>query len=75
MEKPLHAYLQQGESVQNNLITVLLYSCESWVISKAMENKISSFGTSCYRIMLNIERNQQSTKLHHLQPHRNSSPY
>ena len=37
-------------------ITVLLYGCESWVISKDMENKINSFGTSCYRIMLNIRR-------------------
>ena len=37
-------------------ITVLLYACESWVISKDMENKINSFGTSCYRIMLDIRR-------------------
>ena len=37
-------------------VTVLLYGCESWVISKDMENKINSFGTSCYRIMLNIKR-------------------
>ena len=37
-------------------ITVLLYGSESWVISKDMENKINSFGTYCYRIMLNIRR-------------------
>ena len=37
-------------------VTVLLYGCESWVISKDMENKINSFGTSCYSIMLNIKR-------------------
>ena len=37
-------------------ITVLLYGCESWFISKDMENKINSFGTYCYRIMLNIRR-------------------
>ena len=37
-------------------ITVLLYSCESWVISKDMENEINSFRTSYYRIMLNIKR-------------------
>ena len=37
-------------------VTVLLYGCESWIISKDMENKINSFGTSCYRIMLNIKR-------------------
>ncbi len=37
-------------------VTILLYGCESWVISKDMENKINSFGTSCYRIMLDIKR-------------------
>ena len=37
-------------------ITVLLYGCESWVISKDMENKTNSFGTYCDRIMLNIRR-------------------
>ncbi|XP_073231851.1 uncharacterized protein [Porites lutea] len=37
-------------------VTVLLYSCESWVLSKAMESEINAFGTSCYRIMLNIKR-------------------
>ena len=37
-------------------VTVLLYGCESWVISTDMENKINAFGTSCYRIMLNIKR-------------------
>ena len=37
-------------------VTVLLYGCESWVLSKAMESEIDAFGTSCYRMMLNIER-------------------
>ena len=37
-------------------VTVLLYGCESWVLSKAMESEINAFGTSCYRIMLNIKR-------------------
>jgi len=37
-------------------VTVLLYGCESWVISSDMENKINAFATSCYRIMLNIKR-------------------
>ncbi len=37
-------------------VTVLLYGCESWVMSKNMENKINAFATSCYRIMLNIKR-------------------
>ena len=28
-------------------VTILLYGCESWVISQDMENKINAFATSC----------------------------
>ena len=54
METSLHTYLHQVEAVQHNLY----YSITVWlrVITKDMENKINSFGTSCYRIMLNIKR-------------------
>ena len=38
-------------------VTILLYGCESWVTSQDMENKINAFATSCYRVMLNIKRN------------------
>ena len=44
-------------------VTILLYGCESWVISKAMEDKINAFGTSCYRIMLNIKRIDRVTNV------------
>ena len=37
-------------------VTVLLYGCESWVITNDMESKINAFATSCYRVMLNIKR-------------------
>ena len=37
-------------------VSILLYGCESWVISQDMENKINAFATSCYRVMLNIKR-------------------
>ena len=37
-------------------VTILLYGCESWVISQDMENKINAITTSCYRVMLNINR-------------------
>ena len=37
-------------------VTILLYGCESWVISHDMESKINAFATSCYRIMLNVKR-------------------
>ena len=32
------------------------YMAESWVIPKDMENKINSFGTSCYQIILKIRQ-------------------
>ena len=37
-------------------VTILLYGCESWVLSQDMESKINAFATSCYRIMLDIKR-------------------
>ena len=37
-------------------VTILLYGCESWVLSQDMESKINSFATSCYRIMLDVKR-------------------
>ena len=37
-------------------VTVLLYGCDSWILSADMESKINAFATSCYRIMLNIKR-------------------
>ena len=37
-------------------VTVLLYGCESWVISGNMENNVNAFVASCHRIMLNIKR-------------------
>ena len=30
--------------------------CESWIITKKLENSLNSFATSCYRVMLNIKR-------------------
>ena len=37
-------------------VTILLYGCESWVLSQNMESKINSFATSCYKIMLDVKR-------------------
>ena len=37
-------------------VTILLYGCESWVLSQDMECKINAFATSSYRVMLNIKR-------------------
>ena len=47
-------------------ITVLLYGCESWVITKAIEDKINSFATSCLRVMLGVKRTDRvpNTEIH-----------
>ena len=37
-------------------VTILLYGCESWVLSQDMVSKTNAFATSCYRIMLGIKR-------------------
>ena len=37
-------------------VTILLYGCESRVLSQDMECKINAFATSSYRVMLNIKR-------------------
>ncbi|XP_068696932.1 uncharacterized protein [Montipora foliosa] len=50
-----------------NCVTVLLYGCESWVLSKATESDINAFYTSCNRIMLNIKRiDRVSVQCYHL---------
>ena len=36
--------------------SILLYGCESWIITKQLEKELNSFATSCYRVMLNIQR-------------------
>ena len=38
------------------VVSVLLYGCESWIVSESMANQINSFATSCYRIMLSIRK-------------------
>jgi hypothetical protein len=35
---------------------VLLYGCESWIISEQLMIKINSFATSCYRALLGVGR-------------------
>ena len=52
----VHAYPLQQKLSYLSCVTILLYGCESWVISQDMKNKINAFATSCYRVMLNIKR-------------------
>ena len=45
---------------QATCLSILLYGCESLVLTKDMKMSINSFATSCYRILLNIKRIDRS---------------
>ena len=55
-------------------VTILLYGCESWVISQDMENKINAFATSCYRVMLKHKAHWPCSEHHRLFPWLNTVP-
>ena len=38
------------------VLAILLYGCESWILTENLEKSLNSFATNCYRIMLNIRR-------------------
>ena len=39
---------------QTAVLSILLYGSETWVLTKKLENEINTFGTKCYRQILNI---------------------
>ena len=57
--------LWRSKSVPTNLkvnlfkatcLSILLHGCEGWTLTKTLEDKLNSYATSCYRIMLGIKR-------------------
>jgi hypothetical protein len=44
------------EIFQAACLSILLYGCESWIITTQLEKSLNSFAANCYRIMLNIKR-------------------
>jgi len=46
------------------IISILLYGAESWTTTQQLKNELNSFGTSCYRIILNIKRIDRVTNQH-----------
>ena len=38
---------------QTSCLSVLLYGCESWILTKDLKKSINAFATSCFRIMKN----------------------
>lgn len=39
---------------ETTVISVLLYGCEAWIVTKDMERKMNSFATTCFRMWLGI---------------------
>jgi len=37
-------------------LSILLYDCETWSLTKVMSNRLDSFATSCYRYILGFKR-------------------
>jgi exonuclease III len=35
-------------------VSILLYGCESWILTNTLSDKLDTFATKCYRIMLDI---------------------
>ena len=38
------------------VVTVLLYGCETWALTKKLESELNSFGTSSLRIILGVKK-------------------
>jgi len=41
---------------ETSVLSILLYGCESWIITPQLEHQINTFATDCFRRMLNIKR-------------------
>ena len=59
----MRAYLQSNSPLdiklnifQTSCLSVLLYGCESWILTKDLKKSINAFATSCFRIILHIKR-------------------
>jgi hypothetical protein len=38
------------------VLSILLYDCESWTMTKCMDTEVDGFNTNCMRVILNIKR-------------------
>ena len=46
------------------ILSILLYGAESWTATQKLKNELNAFGTSCYRILLNIRSIDRVTNQH-----------
>ena len=37
-------------------ISILLYGCESWVLTETLKKKLDTFARTCYRIILGVKQ-------------------
>ena len=45
------------------VVSILLYGCEAWTISPMYSSKINSFGTSCLRRIIGVQRLDKITNI------------
>ena len=57
-------YSQFSCMVQSPVQPILLYGAEFCTATQKLKNKLNAFGTSCYRILLNISRIDRVTNQH-----------
>ena len=48
-------------------LPILMYGCETWIITKSLEKQIDSFATSCYRVILGIQKIEHINNIYILQ--------
>ena len=59
-EVPNYPFIAKVDLFFTACVTILLYGCESWVLSQYMDTKINFFATSCYKIMVHIKINEKT---------------
>lgn len=47
-------------------ISILLYACETWILTKHLANRLDAYATNCYRIMLGIDQKNDHITNEHL---------
>jgi hypothetical protein len=55
-------------------ISILLYGCETWVISEKQANKLDIFARTCYRIILGIKQSETHMTNEQLYKEANAKP-
>ena len=55
-------------------ISILLYGCESWILTEALRDKLDIYARTCYRIMIGIRQSIEHLTNQELYNHVNQAP-